>query len=375
MTDCTITLSPYVTFGTAPALTTAVLRRSHLLTLTILAAFGVAGCNDAVARVESSEPAPVETAAPAASSANAGHGKGKPKAQRNARRGRMPAVFVDGEMVGVLKFQELPPQMPVHWTPRGEMVVDRRFKISDFLEAVGVNLAEVKALHIYGGKRVSVVSGDEFRAKKDNMQFRFTRDVSGRPAYKYVGHIETNTAIEKITRLAVYVNKPVPELLRGWPALDGKRVESGVPYADAKVLKDKGTRVYLDGKYMGVIKRRHVKNAESNVLADLLRDELDIDVASVKRAHFVGSRDALAKTVVGNDQFVDAALKVSAKRNGRVSVETVADGRAVDAIILFAKVEHVDRAIDPPEKFKVPGELPHVDDAVGPSSNAPKKVK
>jgi hypothetical protein len=338
----------------------------------LVAALGAAGCADASAKVETNEAAPVqaptavETAKPAAS----GHGKGKDRPTKNARRGRMPAVFVDGEMVGVLKFQELPPSLQVTWVAQGNNVVDRRFKLAEYLTAVGVDLEAIKGVHLYGGRRVSAITGDEFRKKAHNIQFRFTREFSGRPAYKYIGRIEATTAIEKITRVAVYIDKPVPSMERGWPHVDGKRVD-GVPYVAKKALKDTGTRVYLDGRLVGTLKRRHVKNAQSTVLADLLRDELEIDIDSVKRADIIGSRDKIAKKLDG-EQLKDKALVVSAKGNGRVSVETVSDGRGVDAIVLVAKAVYVDKSVDAPEKFKVPGELPVIDDGM---SKTPKSSK
>jgi hypothetical protein len=261
------------------------------------------------------------------------HGKGQK---------RQTPVYIDGEYVGELRFRELPPSLDISWHPLDEGHFARRFAFADFLEAHGVPLAKVKALHLYGGRsRVMVIDGDELRRTGKAAQFQFTKGTGGNALYKHADPIQANTSIDKIRAVAVYVERDKPELKEGKLYLAGKRVE-GFPYVDAERKGKGGTRVYLDGRFVGSVNRRAVDTKGGVALGGLLRS-LDVNLASVRTAQLV-VRDSIAAELAGTRLHDDKlALETPARSQGRFAVAGVAEGAPIDAVLLYAKAQLPDR--------------------------------
>ncbi len=330
------------------------LNHTTILALSLVTACGAMGCvEDAVAKVEGN-PSKVEVA-PATAVPSA---KAKQHGQRKRRPGRdrSTPVYVDGKLAGSLRFHELPPTLPVTWYPLDGGTVDRRFAMGDYLTAMGVEIAQVKTVHLHGGRRITAIDGDEVRAKADKIYFNFTRNMSGRPAYRHDGPIDTNTSIDKIVAVAIYVNKPAPEMKSGTLFVDGV-AQKTIPYT--KKVKTGGTRVYVDGRIVGHLKRRHVEYADARDLASVLR-EIDVDVDAVKSAHII-TRDKIARKL-SPAELVGKELQVKSSKRGRLAVQGIADGQALDAILLFVSQEPVDRTVMPPEHVRKQGLRPIVDD-------------
>jgi hypothetical protein len=266
--------------------------------------------------------------------------------QRGRKRGRHrdTPVYLDGKRVGSLRFGELPPTMPVVWHPLDGDRYARRFAFVDYLAALGVDLAKVNALHLHGGRgRITVIDGNELRRVGDAVQFQFSKSTGGQPRYKHRGPVTTNTSIDKIRAVAVYVADPAPELKGGKLYVDGKRV---------KPLEDQdgagGTRVYLDGRMVGALKRRAVGDSkEGVVLSNALRG-LGVELRGVHTAHVV-VRDAVAMTIPAT-KLMGTELKVTALRQsrGRLTIAGALDDKPVDAVLLFAKDKPIDRSGPPP---------------------------
>lgn len=345
--------------GTTRALTETVLRPSNIFLTALSALCLLSGCVED--KVVAPEPAPatdattVAAVAPAADAPKGGQEHGK--RARKPGRDRITPVYVDGELVSSLRFSELPPALNVKWHSLDHGNVVRRFALADYLTSLGVALESVKAVHLYGGRRITMIDGDEVRRAGDRIHFQFSRLTAGRPQYRHDGPVKTNTSIDKINSIAVYLNKVVPNMVGGELYLDGERQER-IPYTAGE--KQGGTRVYVDGRIVAHLKRRHVADAATKDLASMLRDS-GVELASVKSAHIV-SRDQIVRQLTGEEMGTET-LTLAETDKGRIAIEQVANGQAIDAILLFANAKPVDRTGPPPDELKLPGLRPVIDDA------------
>ena len=274
-----------------------------------------------------------ESDAPRGGSARGdGQGNGQGGGQgRGQRRGECP-VMIDGRVVAVLRYSELSPAMPTTMFALDDGRKVQRFAIADYLRSIGVSLDKVRALHLHGGQsRVTVIDGAELRRVGARLQIHFTSETAGRPTFKYPGvDLHANTAVDGIQAVAVYVDDAAPEYKKGHLYLGDTVVDGGV---DSAKLAIRGTRVYLDGKLAGSLKRRDV--AEHMTVAGVLA-KLGIEASAVKQAEIIAG-DAVAARLDGTRA---SALGVSAPRggHGRLAVDGVAAGEPVEAIQLYVKL-------------------------------------
>lgn len=168
------------------------------------------------------------------------------------------AVYVDGQPIAVLKYGELPPNLPAHM-----QVVDEdgrkapRFLMAEYLTALGIDLSKVRELHLYGGQdRIGIVKGDELRRFAKKFFFEFTRETTGKPAMRFVGkNFQITDIVDTFSTVAVYVDKPAPRWNKELQSLvddDGREID-GIPYVKTEMRG--GTRVYLDARLAANIKR------------------------------------------------------------------------------------------------------------------------
>ena len=277
------------------------------------------------------------------------------------RRFREPAVYVDGRLAGILRRHEL----PLSLKPRMKKLLDgreaKRFAIGDYLEAIGIDIAKVKAIHFHGGRgRVTVVDGDQVRTFKDSLRFSFTQAERGKARADWPGEgFRVNTTIDLIGAMAIYVEKEPPK----WDPktrtiiLDGAKVE-GIPYAPAEDLK--GSRVYSDGAFITAMKRKTLPDkllaADSDVRSPTFSlvaylESIGVDVAAVRTVEFFVGDDLVARADAKQWQDARKKLVFSIPRRsqgklmmhfvkGAVSVakETPDDAKAkVSSISLFLK--------------------------------------
>jgi hypothetical protein len=181
-----------------------------------------------------------------------GQGKG-----RNKRFKRAP-VYIDGEVVGVLRHSELPPGLQARW--RYDAKPFPTFSLADYLERLGAKLDRVSEVHLTGGNRIAVISGKELRRVRDQLHFSFSRANAGKARMEWPeARLDISTKIDKIASIAVYQRKAAPRYdlaTRGLYMPDGTLVE-GVPYADP-AQKIHGTRVYVDGRFSAAMRRRNL---------------------------------------------------------------------------------------------------------------------
>jgi len=181
------------------------------------------------------------------------HGAGK----KAGGQFRESGVYVDGKAVGILRYSEMPSSLAPFALPTeiDELGVARYYRLADYFQAIGVDVARVREMHIYGSHdRVAVITGDELRSIR-NLIFDFTQQTAGKPRAKWaqLKALPHRPMVDVILAISLYVDKAPPVMDHGDLLLDGKPVE-GIPYVDDGLPK--GTRVYADGKLEGWVRRK-----------------------------------------------------------------------------------------------------------------------
>ena len=222
-------------------------------------------------------------------------------------RWRDTAVYVDGTPVGVVAFGELPIALKPTWVPeehsvefdygykgpRTRTTYERRYRMIEYLTALGVDVAHIKEIQVMGPKSTSVIvaSGKELRSKKgQGFMFRFGGVVGGKPIPVVPPDFGNGAMPDKMGAVMVYIHRKPPVLDPDEGLmLDGKPVE-GIPYyGDA--LKA-GVRVYVDDRLSTIIGQQALEETASVTAPDgqkrwklePLLKQLGVDLSKVKEA-------------------------------------------------------------------------------------------
>lgn len=169
-------------------------------------------------------------------------------------------MYVDGKPFGAIRYYELPPTLKPFPYPLANGRNAERYRVAEYLQAAGVDLARVQMVHFVGGRnRTAVMEGAELRNRRNDLAFSFTRETAGKARMHWPPGIKTNTTIDAIVNLLVYIDRKAPRYdsrTKGFYDEEGKKIE-GVPYADpAEAIR--GTRVYVDGRYATAVKRKRI---------------------------------------------------------------------------------------------------------------------
>jgi len=170
-------------------------------------------------------------------------------------------VYVDGKPVGVIRATELPAGLKGRVIKLGEGYETTRYGILDYVKALGVDAKKVKGLHLYGGSRVVVVDKAETARIGDRITFSFVQGDRGKPRLHWPPvKLNTNSTIDMVSNVAVYVEKEPPVLTKDGELVmpDGSPIAGKVPYAPEE--QGNGTRVYVDGTLVGTVKRKKITN-------------------------------------------------------------------------------------------------------------------
>ncbi|MFO0671715.1 MAG: hypothetical protein U0235_19140 [Polyangiaceae bacterium] len=187
------------------------------------------------------------------------------------------AVYVDGRIVAFLKPYELPASVHAQRSSKNE----RPYGFASYLTAIGVDVSKVRQLHLHGGTIggfTTIIPGDSLRVARDDIRFVFSADGKGRPRPDFNGRSRStlgiNTGVDTINAVAVYIEKEPPhenaEYGLSYP--DGRKVD-GMAYADAEA--GAGTRVYVDGKLVSIVKRKSLSN-DLLATGDLAKPEFSL---------------------------------------------------------------------------------------------------
>lgn len=297
-------------------------------------------------------PAPVSAAVSAAPSKGQNKGDGSGRADGSGRSGagdgggggqqrfRLASVWVDGTQLAAVRYGELPPGLRAtvveQTTSEGEKLPVRRFRIADYLEALGVDVARVREVHVYGGRgRIGVLPGDELRKQRHDVMFSFTQGERGKPRLHWPRDIAVTDKIDMLNDLTVYVDKAPPTWNQeAWRLEIGGQPVEGIPYATAE--SGGGTRLYVDGRLARTLRRRSLGEptgepprwplAAQLAGAGVVLDQVQA-VDLVDRDTRVSRLDKAA--------VATAALEVPDGSQGRVTVQP--GGFTAEAILVFVK--------------------------------------
>ena len=226
---------------------------------------------------------------------------------------RDAGVYVDGVARGVLWFGELPEALAPVWlddqrsvdfgpgapAPPTQPVRVRRYRLVDYLRAIGVPVERVEAVHIYGGNSfVAAFSGRELRRVADRLLFGFGNETSGKPLIYFPRDLRTNTSFDHIAAIALYVDRPAPRVRPdGTVELEGRRVDD-IPY-HGEPLRG-GVRVYKDDRLATWIKRRALEGDDR--LAERAGDELRWNLERTLATLGVDTRDVVRVDVIFDER-------------------------------------------------------------------------
>jgi hypothetical protein len=185
----------------------------------------------------------------------------RPESQRKSKDS---PVYVDGKPIGVWKISELPQRLKPHPHKLLDGREVPRYRVLEAIEAMGVDASKIKAVHLYGGRsRASMLPGSELLKHREDLTFSFSGGDTGKPRIHWPDSgIKVNTTIDSPSVVAVYVDKEPPRWdphEREFFFEEGKPIE-GTPYVD-KEDAVKGTRVYVDGQFLGGLKRKMLPNS------------------------------------------------------------------------------------------------------------------
>lgn len=170
------------------------------------------------------------------------------------------AVYVDGHAKGVLRFSELPATIKPSARPEIDgLDVARYFRLDEYLEALGIDLAKIHEIQVYGSHdRIAIITGDELRTHREGLIFDFTQQTGGKPRARWAQThaLPHHPMVDVIMNMSIYIDKPAPTLAHGDMWLDGKVVDDPIPYVGDGVPK--GTRVYVDGRLEGWVRRKQL---------------------------------------------------------------------------------------------------------------------
>jgi hypothetical protein len=315
--------------------------RSSLPALAFLACLGGLGCRGGEGLLTAR--ADWDRAAQDAHNATWLAHAGDRPSERNGRgrKGKGDAgVYVDGRYAGALRFQELPAALETTWFTMQDGRKARRYTIADYLGAIGVELGEVRALHLHGGRaRVTLIDGDELRRTASRLHISFTKGDGGDPQFRYPGvDLRTNTAVDKISAMAVYVDKTPPVRQNGQLVLDGQVLTGLAHGAEAP----KGTRVYLDGRFVGAVRHGDLAADGTALGAALASLGVSRPVASLRLV----ARDELA--LEGDARLTERTVRAASQSRGRILVDGVAGDQPIDAVVLSS---HARKTNTPPGKL------------------------
>lgn len=163
-----------------------------------------------------------------------------PSSDARSQQHRSAAVVtIDGEPAGVLKYGELPPSLHARTQKFEGGSQALHFLFSEYLEKLGVPLAEVRAVHVFGGRgRVARLDGAELRQHRNDLFFDFSRETRGFPRFEWPedAFIKADL-VDNITALAIY------------------RKTSPAARSSFTDVPD-GARVYLDDRFVGVLPKK-----------------------------------------------------------------------------------------------------------------------
>ena len=222
-------------------------------------------------------------------------------------------VYLDGKPIAFLTWGELPITLKPTWIkdkvsadkrpgtddPGWRWAQQRSYKFTDYFKALGIDLAKVKEVHVYGAKfsETIIASGKDLLSKKaDEFSFRFGGNTFGKAIPHSMNDFGNGKSPDKVNAVMIYVTKKPPKLIRNEGLeLDGV-MQQGVPYYGEPVRG--GIRVYLDDRLAAIIKRQDLDVTKATKSAD---GELHWKLADVLAAQGADTKKVVEMWVIRDE--------------------------------------------------------------------------
>jgi hypothetical protein len=297
-------------------------------------------------------PPPAVPASNAAAQAEARSATEAAPQEKKPKHGEV-SVFVDGKEVGVLRPLELPAGIKTRTVDLGSGYTATRWAFTDYAAALGIPAKKIKALHLYGGSRIVVVDAKELAREGDGLRFGFLQGDRGKPRVVFPPmKLGVKTTIDLLSRVAFYVDKEPPHLDEHGDLVmpDGKPAGERGPYVETD--SGKGTRVYVDGKLVGAVKRKKL----SNDLVVSKQDEkvtrfslagyegtLGVDASKAKAVDLLAGDDVVARMAPAEAK--SATFSVPRHNQGKILVDVGGSPAKLSAVQIYVKTAPPSREI------------------------------
>jgi hypothetical protein len=220
-------------------------------------------------------------------------------------------VYVDGVQTSVLRYGDLvikPFAMLEGETPS--------YSIYDYVKSIGIAPESIKSIHLHGNNdRIGSIEGSELVKQKDRFTFTFSSQTTGAPTQRWdTEGLKNEFVVHEIRKVSIFVKKaPIAIHPQRRCHLDAQgKCTDAMPYAEKDAVH--GTRVYVDGKMVGFVKRRQIQDV---VLAGKTADgDQKYNVAKFIESLGVKSDGINAVELVAGD---DVVARASAEQFDRLS--------------------------------------------------------
>ena len=199
-----------------------------------------------------------------------------------AARWKDTGVYLDGKPIGFMTWGEMPIGLKPTWVKDKvsankragtkdlgwRWAQQRRYRFTDYLVAMGIDVKKVKELHVYGPRfsnSIVATTADLLSPKAREFYFRFGGNTSGKAIPQVPDDFASGHPSDKISAVMIYSEKVPPTLTPEGFELDGKPIDS-VPYYGEPIRG--GIRVYLDNRLAAIIKRQELDPKKATTTAD-----------------------------------------------------------------------------------------------------------
>jgi hypothetical protein len=279
-------------------------------------------------------------------------------------------IYVDGEPVATMLVPELP-AIPVAWTAKEEDLdfvlgvtpkkirkyYVRRWRLAEYLAAVGIPLNKIKMVYLQGGAGVIEVPGDVLRKFADGIRFDLTGMDKTKSRFFFPPDMPHFGQFDRYAAVSVLIDKPLLVLDVHKNLLqDGVEVQ-GIPYHGNP--ERGGIRIYRDGRLALVIKRNtlgdagRIKPTEARWAFDAVLKANGASTAEVAAADIVYKG---ARKRVAGDMFKNLEFATNSQASGEILIGK--DALPANAILLYSKNRVPKAAPEPPEEIETLPKLP-----------------
>lgn len=285
--------------------------RRHQIALSLLLVSGVvAGCSRKPVEPAASAKATTTTPAKAASKTTEIYeqpGAFDPNDPKHGTRKLMnldAPVYVDGVQASVLRYGDLvikPFAMLEGETPS--------YSIYDYVKSIGIAPESIKSIHLHGNNdRIASIEGSELVKQKDRFTFTFSSQTTGAPIQRWdTEGLKNEFVVHEMRKVSIFVKKapiaihPQKRCHLDRPGPQGQCTDA-MPYAEKDPVH--GTRVYVDGKMVGFVKRRQIQdvvlagktdNGDQKYNVAKFVESLGVKTDGIKSVELVAGDDVVAR--------------------------------------------------------------------------------